>query len=48
MLKKQELEKAKENAEDRSPLVVYKRNGSRTYAIIEFKSLLKLLWRVYE
>ena len=37
------LEQAKENAEDRMPIVVLKRNGSKTYAIIEFKSLLKLL-----
>ena len=42
------LEQAKENAEDRTPIVVFKRNGSRTYAIIEFKSLLKLLRRIYE
>ena len=42
------LEQAKENAEDRMPIVVFKRNGSISYAIIEFKSLVKLLRRTYE
>ena len=29
-------------------VVVFKRNGSKTYAIIEFKLLLKILRRTYE
>tara|TARA_R100000458_G_C8271719_1_gene246472 strand:- start:1370 stop:1738 length:369 start_codon:yes stop_codon:yes gene_type:complete len=42
------IEQAEENAEDRTPVLVFKRNGSKTYATIEFKSLLKLLRRVYD
>jgi hypothetical protein len=37
------LEQAEENSGDHSPLVIFKRNRSKTYAILEFEELLKLL-----
>ena len=37
------LEQAEENSGDHSPLVIFKRNRSKTYAILEFEELLQLL-----
>ena len=37
------LEQAGENSGKHSPLVIFKRNRSKTYAVLEFKELLKLL-----
>ena len=37
------LEQAEENSGNHSPLVIFKRNRSKTYAVLEFKELLKLL-----
>ena len=37
------LEQAEENSGDHAPLVIFKRNRSKTYAILEFEELLKLL-----
>jgi hypothetical protein len=37
------LEQAEENSGDHSPLVIFKRNRSKTYAVLEFEELLKLL-----
>ena len=35
--------KRKEIVEKHIPLVIFKRNRSKTYAVLEFKELLKLL-----
>ena len=37
------LEQAEENSGDHSPLVIFKRNRSKTYAVLEFDRLLELL-----
>ena len=37
------LEQAEENSGDHTPLVIFKRNRTKTYAVLEFKELLKLL-----
>ena len=37
------LEQAKNNSEDRTPVLVFKRNRSDTYAAIPFEFLIKLL-----
>ena len=37
------LEQAEENSGNHSPLVIFKRNRSKTYAVLEFDELLKLL-----
>ncbi len=37
------LEQAEENSGKHIPLVIFKRNRSKTYAVLEFKELLKLL-----
>ena len=37
------IEQAEENANEHTPLVVFKRNRSKRYAVLEFKDLLKLL-----
>ena len=37
------LEQAEENSGDHTPLVIFKRNRSKTYAVLEFDKLLKLL-----
>ena len=37
------LEQAEENSGNHTPLVIFKRNRSKTYAVLEFEELLKLL-----
>jgi len=37
------LEQAKENSGDHVPLVIFKRNRTKTYAVLEFDKLLELL-----
>ncbi len=37
------LQQAESNAGKHIPLVIFKRNRSKTYAVLEFKELLKLL-----
>ena len=37
------LEQAEGNSGNHPPLVIFKRNRSKTYAVLEFKELLKLL-----
>ena len=37
------LEQAEENSGDHSPLVIFKRNRTKTYAVLEFDKLLELL-----
>jgi hypothetical protein len=37
------LEQAEENSGNHTPLVIFKRNRSKTYAVLEFDKLLKLL-----
>ena len=37
------LEQAEENSGKHTPLVIFKRNRSKTYAVLEFDELLKLL-----
>ena len=37
------LEQAEENSKKHIPMVIFKRNRSKTYAVLEFKELLKLL-----
>ena len=37
------LEQAEENSGNHSPLVIFKRNRSKTYAVLEFDKLLELL-----
>ena len=37
------LEQAEENSGDHTPLVIFKRNRTKTYAVLEFDKLLKLL-----
>ena len=37
------LNQAEENCEDRVPILVFKRNRSKTYAVIEFDSFLNLI-----
>ena len=42
------LEQAEGNAENRIPILVIKRNGSKVYAVIKFKELLTLMRRMYD
>ena len=42
------LEQCEDNCEDRQPVVVFKRNRSKTYAVIELDNLLKLIRRQYD
>ena len=37
------LEQAEENSGDHTPLVIFKRNRTKTYAVLEFDKLLELL-----
>ncbi len=37
------LEQAEGNSGDHAPLLIFKRNRSKTYAVLEFDELLKLL-----
>ena len=37
------LEQAEENSGNHTPLVIFKRNRTKTYAVLEFDELLKLL-----
>ena len=37
------LEQAEENSGNHNPLVIFKRNRSKTYAVLEFDKLLELL-----
>ena len=37
------LEQAEENSGNHTPLVIFKRNRSKTYAVLEFDKLLELL-----
>jgi len=37
------LEQAEDNSGDHTPLLIFKRNRSKTYAVLEFDELLKLL-----
>ena len=37
------LEQAEDNSGNHTPLVIFKRNRSKTYAVLEFDKLLKLL-----
>ena len=37
------LEQAEDNSRDHIPLLIFKRNRSKTYAVLEFDELLKLL-----
>jgi hypothetical protein len=37
------LEQAENNSGKHTPLVIFKRNRSKTYAVLEFEELLKLL-----
>lgn len=37
------LEQAEENCNDREPVLVFKRNHSKTYAVINFHYFLKLI-----
>ena len=37
------LEQAEENSGNHTPLVIFKRNRSKTYAVLEFNQLLELL-----
>ena len=37
------LEQAEENSGDHTPLVIFKRNRSKTYAVLEFGKLLEML-----
>ena len=37
------LEQAEENSGDHAPLVIFKRNRTKTYAVLEFDKLLELL-----
>ena len=37
------LEQAESNCQDRQPVLIFKRNRSKIYAVIEFEHLIKLL-----
>ena len=37
------LNQAEENCEDRAPVLIFKRNRSKTYAVIEFGHLIELI-----
>ena len=37
------LKQAEENCEERTPVLIFKRNRSKTYAVIEIDSFLKLI-----
>ena len=42
------LEQAETNCEDREPVLVIKRNNTKTYAIVEFKVFAKLIGGKYD
>jgi hypothetical protein len=37
------LEQAEENSKESTPVLIFKRNRSKTYAVIEFKEFVKLI-----
>ena len=37
------IQQAEDNAEDRHPVVVIKRNGTKVYAVLEFEQFLTLI-----
>ena len=41
------LIQAEDNSGEHAPLLIFKRNRSKTYAVLEFKELLKLLDESY-
>ena len=42
------LDQCKDNCEGRDPVLVFKKNRSTTYAVIEFETLIKLIRRQYD
>ena len=42
------LEQCKDNCEDRDPVLIFKKNRSKTYAVIEFETLIKLIRSQYD
>ena len=42
------LKQAEENCEERTPVLIFKRNRSKTYAVIEIDSFLKLIGETNE
>ena len=42
------LQQCKDNCEDRTPILVFKKNRSKVYAVIEFDNLIKLIRRQYD
>ena len=42
------LDQCEGNCEDRDPVVVFKKNRSKVYAVIEFNKLIKLIRRQYD
>ena len=42
------LKQCEDNCEDRDPVLVFKKNRSTTYAVIEFETLIKLIRRQYD
>ena len=42
------LEQCEGNCEDRDPILIFKKNRSKVYAVMEFDKLLKLIRRQYD
>ena len=42
------LDQCEGNCEDRDPILVFKKNRSKVYAVIEFENLIKLIRRQYD
>ena len=42
------LQQCEDNCEDRIPILVFKKNRSKVYAVIEFDNLIKLIRRQYD
>ena len=42
------LDQCESNCEDRDPVLVFKKNRSKVYAVIEFDNLIKLIRRQYD
>jgi hypothetical protein len=42
------LQQCQDNCEDRTPVLVFKKNRSKVYAVIEFDTLIKLIRSKYE
>jgi len=42
------LDQCEGNCEDRDPILVFKKNRSKVYAVIEFDNLIKLIRRQYD